>query len=52
MAETAAAIKPDALATLIYTSGTTGRSGGSGLRHQSWVYEARRSASRTSRRAT
>ncbi|MEZ5194684.1 MAG: AMP-binding protein [Nocardioides sp.] len=39
MAETAAAIKPDALATLIYTSGTTGRPKGVRLRHQSWVYE-------------
>jgi long-chain acyl-CoA synthetase len=37
--DTAAAIKPDQLATLIYTSGTTGRPKGVRLRHQSWVYE-------------
>ena len=39
MAESAAAIRPDQLATLIYTSGTTGRPKGVRLRHSSWVYE-------------
>ncbi len=39
MAEMAAAIRPDQLATLIYTSGTTGRPKGVRLRHRSWVYE-------------
>ncbi len=39
MAEMAAAIRPDQLATLIYTSGTTGRPKGVRLRHSSWVYE-------------
>ncbi len=37
--DSAAAIKPDQLATLIYTSGTTGRPKGVRLRHSSWVYE-------------
>ena len=37
--ETAAAIKPEQLATLIYTSGTTGRPKGVRLRHKSWLYE-------------
>ncbi|MDI5979150.1 AMP-dependent synthetase/ligase [Amycolatopsis magusensis] len=36
---TAAAIKPDQLATLIYTSGTTGKPKGVRLRHRGWVYE-------------
>ncbi|ANH40209.1 Long-chain-fatty-acid--CoA ligase FadD15 [Nocardioides dokdonensis FR1436] len=36
---TAAAIRPDQLATLIYTSGTTGRPKGVRLRHRSWVFE-------------
>jgi long-chain acyl-CoA synthetase len=35
----AAAIRPDALATLIYTSGTTGRPKGVRLRHEAWTYE-------------
>lgn len=39
IAEKAAAIGPDQLATLIYTSGTTGRPKGVRLRHKSWVYE-------------
>uniref|UniRef100_UPI00286D8806 AMP-dependent synthetase/ligase n=1 Tax=Nocardioides sp. TaxID=35761 RepID=UPI00286D8806 len=39
IAEKAAAIEPDQLATLIYTSGTTGRPKGVRLRHKSWVYE-------------
>ncbi len=39
IAEKAAAIAPDQLATLIYTSGTTGRPKGVRLRHKSWVYE-------------
>ena len=39
IAESAAAIQPDQLATLIYTSGTTGRPKGVRLRHSSWVYE-------------
>ncbi|MCW2779843.1 MAG: long-chain fatty acid--CoA ligase [Marmoricola sp.] len=37
--EIAAAIKPEALATLIYTSGTTGKPKGVRLRHLSWTYE-------------
>ena len=39
IAEKAAAIGPDQLATLIYTSGTTGRPKGVRLRHKSWVFE-------------
>ena len=39
IAEKAAAIAPDQLATLIYTSGTTGRPKGVRLRHKSWVFE-------------
>ena len=39
IAEIAAGIAPDQLATLIYTSGTTGRPKGVRLRHRSWVYE-------------
>jgi len=39
IAETAAGIGPDQLATLIYTSGTTGRPKGVRLRHKSWVFE-------------
>lgn len=39
IADKAAAIAPDQLATLIYTSGTTGRPKGVRLRHKSWVYE-------------
>lgn len=39
IAEKAAAIAPDQLATLIYTSGTTGRPKGVRLRHRSWVFE-------------
>ncbi|EON24357.1 MULTISPECIES: AMP-dependent synthetase/ligase [Nocardioides] len=39
IAEKAAGIEPDQLATLIYTSGTTGRPKGVRLRHKSWVYE-------------
>ncbi len=39
MAKSAAAIRPEQLATLIYTSGTTGRPKGVRLRHSSWVYE-------------
>ncbi|WP_205304851.1 AMP-dependent synthetase/ligase [Nocardioides sp. 616] len=39
IAEKAAGIRPDQLATLIYTSGTTGRPKGVRLRHESWVYE-------------
>jgi long-chain acyl-CoA synthetase len=39
LSETAAAIRPDQLATLIYTSGTTGRPKGVRLLHRSWVYE-------------
>lgn len=39
IAEKAAAITPDQLATLIYTSGTTGRPKGVRLRHRAWVFE-------------
>jgi long-chain acyl-CoA synthetase len=39
IAEKAAGIGPDQLATLIYTSGTTGRPKGVRLRHKSWVFE-------------
>ncbi|WP_107772450.1 AMP-dependent synthetase/ligase [Nocardioides sediminis] len=39
IAEKAAAIAPDQLATLIYTSGTTGRPKGVRLQHRSWVFE-------------
>ncbi|KRF30614.1 AMP-dependent synthetase/ligase [Nocardioides sp. Soil805] len=39
IAEKAAAIGPDQLATLIYTSGTTGRPKGVRLRHRAWVFE-------------
>jgi long-chain acyl-CoA synthetase len=39
IADKAAAIAPEQLATLIYTSGTTGRPKGVRLRHKSWVYE-------------
>jgi long-chain acyl-CoA synthetase len=39
IADKAAAISPEQLATLIYTSGTTGRPKGVRLRHESWVYE-------------
>lgn len=39
IAEKAAAIAPDQLATLIYTSGTTGRPKGVRLRHRAWVFE-------------
>lgn len=39
IAETAASIPADALATLIYTSGTTGRPKGVRLLHKAWVYE-------------
>jgi long-chain acyl-CoA synthetase len=39
--EGAAAIRPDALATLIYTSGTTGRPKGVELTHSAWVAQSR-----------
>jgi len=39
--EGAAAIRPDALATLIYTSGTTGRPKGVELTHAAWVAQSR-----------
>jgi long-chain acyl-CoA synthetase len=39
--ETAAAVRPDALATLIYTSGTTGRPKGVELTHSAWVSQSR-----------
>ncbi|MEO9323596.1 AMP-dependent synthetase/ligase [Nocardioides sp. C4-1] len=39
IAEIAAAIPAEALATLIYTSGTTGRPKGVRLTHRAWVYE-------------
>jgi long-chain acyl-CoA synthetase len=39
--ETAAAIRPDALATLIYTSGTTGRPKGVELTHACWITQSR-----------
>jgi long-chain acyl-CoA synthetase len=38
LAERAALIGPDSLATLIYTSGTTGRPKGVRLLHSSWTY--------------
>jgi long-chain acyl-CoA synthetase len=39
IAQTAAKIPAEQLATLIYTSGTTGRPKGVRLTHRSWVYE-------------
>ncbi len=39
--EGAAAIRPDALATLIYTSGTTGRPKGVELTHSAWLAQSR-----------
>jgi len=39
--ETAAGIRPDALATLIYTSGTTGKPKGVELTHSAWVEQSR-----------
>lgn len=39
--EGAAAIRPDALATLIYTSGTTGRPKGVELTHAAWLAQSR-----------
>ncbi|BDG04652.1 AMP-dependent synthetase/ligase [Anaeromyxobacter oryzae] len=39
--ETAAAVRPDALATLLYTSGTTGRPKGVELTHSCWVEQSR-----------
>jgi len=39
--ETAAAVRPDALATLLYTSGTTGRPKGVELTHGCWVAQSR-----------
>ncbi len=39
--ETAAEVRPDALATLIYTSGTTGRPKGVELTHAAWVAQSR-----------
>jgi long-chain acyl-CoA synthetase len=39
--ETAAGIRPDALATLIYTSGTTGKPKGVELTHSAWVAQSR-----------
>ena len=39
--ETAAAVRPDALATLIYTSGTTGRPKGVELTHSAWVSQSK-----------
>jgi long-chain acyl-CoA synthetase len=39
--EGAAAVRPDALATLIYTSGTTGRPKGVELTHSAWVAQSR-----------
>jgi long-chain acyl-CoA synthetase len=39
--ETAAEVRPDALATLIYTSGTTGRPKGVELTHSAWVSQSK-----------
>ncbi|HVO17987.1 MAG TPA: long-chain fatty acid--CoA ligase [Anaeromyxobacter sp.] len=39
--ETAAAVRPEATATLLYTSGTTGRPKGVELTHHAWVSQSR-----------
>ncbi len=39
--ETAAEVRPDALATLVYTSGTTGRPKGVELTHAAWVAQSK-----------